>query len=51
MTAPRPRSSYFLTSAGKVEKVACRDFRHTTQHGAIQGKTQEITVKYYTMHT
>ena len=23
------------------EKVVCREFRHTTQHGAIQGKTQE----------
>ena len=26
------------------EKVVCRDFRQTTQHGAIQGKTQEQTV-------
>jgi len=31
------------------EKVVCRDFRHTTQHGAIQGKTQEISVKYYNL--
>jgi len=31
------------------EKVVCRNFRHTTQHGAIQGKTQEITVKYYNL--
>ena len=31
------------------EKVVCRDFRHTTQHDAIQGKTQEITVKYYNL--
>jgi hypothetical protein len=23
------------------EEVVCRDFRHTTQHGAIEGKTQE----------
>ncbi len=23
------------------EKVVCRSFRHTTQHGAIGGKTQE----------
>jgi hypothetical protein len=29
------------------EKVVCRDFRHTTQHGAIEGKTQEKSVKYY----
>jgi len=25
----------------------CKDFLHTTQHGAIQGKTQENAVKYY----
>jgi len=31
------------------EKVVCRDFRHTTQHGAIHGKTQEISVKYYNL--
>jgi hypothetical protein len=23
------------------EKVVCRNFRHTTQHGAMEGKTQE----------
>jgi len=23
------------------ENKVCRDFRHTTQHGAIEGKTQE----------
>ena len=23
------------------ENVVCRNFRHTTQHGAIEGKTQE----------
>jgi len=23
------------------EKVGCRDFRHTTQHGALEGKKQE----------
>ncbi len=22
------------------EKVVCREFRHTTEHGAIEGKTQ-----------
>ncbi len=26
-----------------------RDFRHTTQHGAIKGKTQEVTVRYYSL--
>jgi hypothetical protein len=31
------------------EAVVCRDFRHTTQHGAIAGKTQEITVKHYNL--
>jgi hypothetical protein len=27
------------------EEVVCRDFRHTTQHGAIEGKTQKTTIK------
>ncbi len=31
------------------ENVVCRDFRHTTQHGAIEGKTQEATVKHYNL--
>lgn len=31
------------------EKVACRFFRHTTQHGAIEGKTQQKDVKYYNL--
>jgi len=31
------------------EKVVCRFFRHTTQHGAIAGKTQEKEVKYYNL--
>jgi hypothetical protein len=31
------------------EEVVCRDFRHTTQHGAIEGKTQEKAVKYYNL--
>ncbi len=31
------------------EKVVCRDFRHTTQHGAIAGKTQASSVKYYNL--
>jgi len=29
--------------------VVCRDFRHTTQHGAIEGKTQDKKVKYYNL--
>jgi len=31
------------------EKVVCRKFRHTTQHGAIEGKTQSKTTKYYNL--
>ena len=31
------------------ENVVCRYFRHTTQHGAIEGKTQEKEVKYYNL--
>ncbi len=30
-------------------EVACANFAHTTQHGAIQGKTQEKNVKYYNL--
>jgi len=31
------------------EKVVCRNFRHTTQHGAIEGKTQTTTTTYYNL--
>lgn len=31
------------------KKVACRNFRHTTQHGAIEGKTQNVSIKYYNL--
>ncbi len=31
------------------ENVVCRNFRHTTSHGAIEGKTQEKEVKYYNL--
>ena len=31
------------------EKVVCRNFRHTTQHGAIEGLTQNKEVKYYNL--
>ena len=31
------------------EEVVCRNFRHTTQHGAIEGKTQEVSVKHYNL--
>lgn len=32
------------------EKVMCKDFLHTTQHGAITGKTQEKPIKYYNLN-
>ncbi|MCD6149292.1 virulence RhuM family protein [bacterium] len=31
------------------EKAVCRDFRHTARHGAIKGKIQEQSVKYYNL--
>lgn len=31
------------------EEVVCRYFRHTTQHGAIKGITQDKEVKYYNL--
>ena len=31
------------------EKVVCRDFRLTTLHGAIEGKTQDKEVKHYNL--
>lgn len=31
------------------EELVCREFRHTTQHGAIEGKTQEKKVKHYNL--
>lgn len=31
------------------ESVVCRNFRHTTQHGAIDGKTQDVSVKIYNL--
>ena len=31
------------------EEVVCRKFRHTTQHGALEGKTQSKEVKYYNL--
>ncbi len=31
------------------EEVVCRDFRHTTQHGAVEGKTQTKEIKYYNL--
>lgn len=31
------------------EEVVCRNFRLTTQHGAIEGKVQEVLVKHYNL--
>lgn len=31
------------------EKVVCAKFAHTTQHGAVKGKTQEATSNYYNL--
>ncbi len=31
------------------EKLVCRNFRHTTKHGAIDEKTQSKDVKYYNL--
>ncbi len=31
------------------EELVCREFRHTTQHGAIEGKTQNVAVKLYNL--
>ena len=32
-----------------TEEVVCRNFRLTTQHGAIEGKTQDVSVKHYNL--
>jgi len=32
-----------------LENVVCANFAHTTQHGAIAGKTQLKNVKYYNL--
>ena len=31
------------------ESMVCRNFRHTTRHGAIKGKTQEVNMNYYNL--
>jgi len=39
-----------IFSDGELEeKVVCREFRHTTQHGAIKGKQQITSSKYYNL--
>ena len=32
-----------------TEKLVSRNFRHTTQHGAVKGKIQEKDVKLYSL--
>jgi hypothetical protein len=35
---------------GELERnVVCKDFLHTTPHGAMKGKTQEKTIKLYNL--
>ena len=31
------------------EKLVCKDFLHTTKHGAIKGKTQKAKAKFYNL--
>lgn len=31
------------------EKEVCKEFLHTTKHGAIQGKTQKSSIKHYNL--
>ena len=39
-----------IFSEGELnEKEVCRNFRHTTKHGAIEGKTQIKETKYYNL--
>ncbi len=38
-----------FTEGELVKEEVCRDFRHTTQHGAIKGKSQSRDVKYYNL--
>ncbi|MBP7822968.1 virulence RhuM family protein [Candidatus Gracilibacteria bacterium] len=39
-----------IFSEGELEEnVVCREFRRTIQHGAIEGKTQDISVKCYNL--
>ena len=39
----------FLKKENCKKKVVCRKFRQTTQHGALEGKTQSKDVKYYNL--
>lgn len=40
----------YIFSEGELEeKVVCREFRHTTPHGAMPDKTQEKDIKFYNL--
>jgi hypothetical protein len=41
--------SNFFKEGELEEKVVCRKSRQTTQHGALEGKTQSKDVKYYNL--
>ena len=38
-----------ISNIFKEGELVCRNFRHTTKHGAIEGKTQEKEVEYYNL--
>jgi len=39
-----------ILEEGELQEVSvCKDFLHTTEHGAIEGKTQTKEVKYYNL--
>ena len=39
-----------IFASGELQNdVVCRKFRHTTQHGAIEGKTQSKEVTFYNL--
>ena len=38
-----------FSEAELIESVVCREFRHTTQHGAIEDKKQENWIKHYNL--
>ena len=40
---------YIFKEEELEEKVVCRNFRQTTQHVALEGKTQSKEVKYYNL--
>lgn len=39
----------FIKEGELKEEVVCANFAHTTQHGAIKGKTQEVVSKFYNL--